>query len=336
MSQAQSSMLMVEPSEVSSMKKKRILICGASGFIGRNLFDNLSKRKDLDVWGTYFRHKFSSPKLIRVDLTRKSSVMSLLAGFDVVIQAAAVTSGAKDTVERPFIHITDNLIMNSLVLEAAYKNKVNHFIFLSCTVMYPVNTGRAVREADLDLNEKIYGKYFGGGWMKVYSEKLCEFYSRISDMDFTVIRHSNIYGPWDKFDLEKSHVFGATVTKVMKAKNGQPIEVWGDGSDERDLLYIDDLVDFVEQSLKRSKFKYEIFNVGLGKSISIRELVEKIIAASGKQLKIKFSKSKPTIGTKLTISISKAHKLVDWQPRVDIDNGIKRTLSWYKIHFGES
>lgn len=329
-------MLMEERSEVSRMKKKRILICGASGFIGRNLFERFSENNDFEVWGTYFKNSFKkNKKLLKVDLTNRKQVERLIANFDVVVQAAAVTSGARDIVEKPYIHITDNLIMNSLILEAAYLAKISQFIFLSCTVMYEPNTGRVTSESDLDLNAQMYGKYFGGGWMKVYVEKLCEFYSKISEMKFTIIRHSNIYGPWDKFDFQKSHVFGASIAKVMKAKSGQKIEVWGDGRDQRDLLYIDDLVDFIDKIIKKQQFKFEVFNVGLGQSISVRELVKKIITQSGKELKINFAKSKPTIGTKLTISIAKAQRLVEWQPKVDIDEGIKKTLSWYKNQFLE-
>ena len=85
------------------------------------------------------------------------------------------------------------------------------------------------------------------GNTKVYVEKMCEFFSRLGKTKHTVLRHSNMYGPHDKYDLEKSHVFGATVTKVMNSTDGK-VNVWGTGEEKRDLLYVGDLVDFIVPS----------------------------------------------------------------------------------------
>ena len=308
--------------------KKKILICGASGFIGRNLFETLSKRNDLDVWGTYLTEKFSdNPNIIRVDLTQKEEVIRATKDFDIIIQAAAVTSGAKDIIERPDIHITDNLIMNSLIFQAAYDNHIKQVIFFSCTVMYP-SSKLPVKEKDLDLNSEMYEKYFGAGWTKVYMEKLCEFYSRLGRTKFTVIRHSNIYGPYDKYDLEKSHVFAATIMKIMNAKDNK-IVVWGAGIEERDLLYVSDLMDFVELVLEKQDYSFDLFNVGLGIAISVDSLVKKIISLSGKNLAIEYDKTKPTIATKLVLDISKAKEKFGWKPKISLDEGIKKTLDWY-------
>ncbi|KKQ56620.1 MAG: hypothetical protein US74_C0013G0015 [Parcubacteria group bacterium GW2011_GWA2_38_13] len=308
--------------------KKKILICGASGFIGRNLFETLSKRNDLDVWGTYLTEKFSdNPNIIRVDLTQKEEVIRATKDFDIIIQAAAVTSGAKDIIERPYIHITDNLIMNSLIFQAAYDNHIKQVIFFSCTVMYP-SSKLPVKEKDLDLNSEMYEKYFGAGWTKVYMEKLCEFYSRLGRTKFTVIRHSNIYGPYDKYDLEKSHVFAATIMKIMNAKDNK-IVVWGAGIEERDLLYVSDLMDFVELVLEKQDYSFDLFNVGLGIAISVDSLVKKIISLSGKNLAIEYDKTKPTIATKLVLDISKAKEKFGWKPKISLDEGIKKTLDWY-------
>ena len=120
---------------------------------------------------------------------------------------------------------------------------------------------------------------------------------RISDIRFTVIRHSNIYGPHDKFDLKRSHVFGATVSKVMTAE--KKVMVWGDGSEKRDLLYVDDLCSFVDMSIINQKSQFEVFNCGLGEAVSIRELVERIIIHSGKNLEIEYDLSRPSIKTSL-------------------------------------
>lgn len=312
------------------MKKKKVLVTGASGFIGRNIFEFLSERKDLEVFGTYHTDKLfgRNSHIIKADFTRKDDTLKVTKGMDLLIQCAATTSGAKDTITRPYYHVTDNVIMNSLLFQSAYENNVSHVIFFSCTTMYPM-INRPVKESDLNLNDEMFDKYFGVGWAKVYLEKLCEFYSRLGKTKYTVIRHSNIYGPYDKYDLEKSHVFGATVTKVMTAENSA-ITVWGDGKEERDLLYISDLVNFVEVAIAQQKSRFDIFNVGLGESVSISDLVSKIIKISGKKIKIVYDKTKPTISTKLVLDISKVKKQFGWYPKVDIDRGIKMTLEWYK------
>lgn len=314
------------------MKKKKILVYGASGFIGRNLFETLSKRKDFEVFGTYRTNRFSANKrLFRVDLTRKKETVAAAKGMDIVIHAAAITAGVKDVVSRPYIFVTDNAVINAHALQAAYDNGVAHFIFLSCSVMYQPDTRKPVKESDFDMREELHGNYFGPGWTKVYAEKLCEFYSRLGKTKFTVIRHSNIYGPYDKYDLERSHVFGATIAKVLAARD--EVFVWGAGREERDFLHVDDLVRFVECSFSAVRPPFDLVNVGIGKPVSVRTLVRKAITASGKSLAIRYDVSKPTIPTRLFLDIAKARKEYGWTPRISVDEGIASTIAWYRKAF---
>ena len=313
--------------------REKILVCGATGFIGRNIVELLAKRDDFDVYGTYLNTKpLDNPRIqmIQADLTNKEDVNRVLkGGVDILIQAAATTSGAKDIVTKPYYHVTDNAVMNSLLFRAAYDYEVSHVVFFSCATMYqPRDT--PVKETDFDANEEMYPSYFGVGWTKVYIEKMCEFYSRIGNTKYTVIRHSNIYGPYDKFDLEKSHVFGATMTKVMTAEAGAKIVVWGTGEEERDLLYITDLVGFVKLAIEKQESKFELYNVGYGSSISVSNLVKKIIACSEKDIEIEYDLSKPTIKTKLSLDITRAKNSLVWFPKVSLDEGIRKTMEWYK------
>ncbi|HLI20074.1 MAG TPA: NAD-dependent epimerase/dehydratase family protein, partial [Stellaceae bacterium] len=220
--------------------RRKILICGATGFIGRNLTEHFAALGDWDVHALrWTRDEYACPGVTwhRADLRRVEDVERVVAGCDVIIQAAATTSGAKDILTRPYIHTTDNAVMNSLLLRAAYEAKVRHFVFFSCSIMYP-SREKPLAEDDWDAGVPLAPNYFAAGWSKIYIEKMCEFYSRLGVTRHTVIRHSNIYGPYDKFDLERSHVFGATVTKVMTAEDGA-IQVWGSGEEARDLLYVD-------------------------------------------------------------------------------------------------
>jgi nucleoside-diphosphate-sugar epimerase len=248
--------------------------------------------------------------------------------MDVIIQAAAITSGIKDVSENPHKIIADNAVMNSLIFRSAFDHAVSHVVFLSCTVMYH-SSDVPLKEIDFDANREIYPNYFGAAWNKVYLEKMCEFYSRLGRNKYTAIRHSNIYGPYDKYDLEKSHVLGATITKVMTAKDGKII-VWGTGEEERDLLYVSDLVKFVELAIAKQKNPFELYNVGYGSSISIKDLVNKIIDCSNKQLIAEHDLSKPSNKTALCLDCEKAKEELDWEPRISLEEGIQKTIEWYK------
>lgn len=314
--------------------RKKVLVCGASGFLGNHVFSELSGHPDLEVKGTFLTNRYNridpnDRRLIKADLTCKETVKSLISEeWDIIVQMAANSSGAKDIVERPYIHITDNVIMNALLFQTAHDHHVNHVIFPSCTVMYP-NSDRLLKETDIDLNLGFYPKYFGGAWMKVYCEKLCEFYSRLGHTRYTIIRHSNIYGPNDRFDPERSHVCGANINRVMRARDNDKIVVWGEGTETRDFLFVDDLVDFIRLVIARQDYSFDIFNVGYGISFTVKEWIEKIIRRSGKSLTIEFDSAKPTIYTRISLDISKARNKFGWTAKVSPDIGLSKTISWF-------
>ena len=313
------------------MDRKRILICGATGFIGRNMAEHLSQQEEYYVMGTYFKSQpYDCPNLdwVEADLTDVETVAGITKNVDILIQAAATTSGSKDIVNEPYIHVTDNAIMNSLIFRSAFANGVSNLVFFSCTVMYQSGE-KPLREIDFDANQKLIPNYFGVGWTKVYLEKMSEFYSRLGQTKYTVFRHSNIFGPYDKYDLEHSHVFGATVAKIMATEKGH-ITVWGIGEEERDLLYVSDLVHAVDLALKKQKHDFRLYNIGSGSSIAIKNLVAKIINASGRNLSIKYDTTKPTIKTKLCLDCGLALKELGWQPKISLEEGIFKTLEWYK------
>jgi nucleoside-diphosphate-sugar epimerase len=265
---------------------------------------------------------------VKADLTNPADVERVVAGIDVIVQAAATTSGSKDITTRPYIHVTDNAVTNSLLFRSAYDHKVKHVVFFSCVVMLQ-SSDTALDEQAFDANREMHPRYFGAGWTKVYLEKMCEFYSRLGTTKYTAIRHSNIYGPYDKFDLERSHVFGATVTKVMTAKDGK-ITVWGTGEEERDLLYADDLADFVACAMDRQQAAFGLYNCGYGASIAIKDLVRKIIDASGRPLRIEYDLSQPTIKTALFLDCGKAERDLGWRKKTTLDEGIARTVAWWR------
>lgn len=312
----------------------RILITGCSGFIGRNLFQYFRKLPGLEVWGT-FHTQFSQlqENVLRVDLTEKGEAERAISRInpDVLIHAAAVSAGARYIKESPQALITDSMIMNTRILEAAYACGVRHVILLSCTVLYPMNFPRPVRESDFDYSS-IHSLYFGGAVVKVALEGLAKFYADLGGMNVTVVRHSNIYGPHDKFNSDKSHMFAAKISEVMRAENGSDIVIWGGGQERRDLLHVFDLVEFISLAVHRRTWRYEVFNVGLGKAYSVAEIVEKIVSLSGKDLHTAFDVSKPNLPVSLSLDISKARGLLGWQPKISLEEGINLTIDWYRVN----
>src|SRR3989338_8263269 len=165
------------------MKKRRILVCGATGFIGRNIAEYLTSRNDLEVYGVYLKSeplKEQRIKMIKADLTVKNEVDRVVKGVDIIIQAAATTSGSKDIVTKPYIHVTDNAVMNSYLFRCAFEHNVKHVLFFSCTVMYH-SSETALQESDFDANKDLHPRYFGVGNTKLYIEKMCDFFSRIGE-----------------------------------------------------------------------------------------------------------------------------------------------------------
>lgn len=316
------------------MAKKKVLVCGATGFIGRNVLDQFQNEDEYELYGVHLTREPDAVlrgrpnlKLIKADLRNADEVEKVVQGMDIIIQGAATTTGAKDTVERPFHHVTDNAVMNAFLFRAAHLSGVKHVIFFSCTTMYP-SSQELTKESD--FNHQIIDKYFGVGWTKVYNEKMAEFYSRLGKTRFTVIRHSNIYGPFDKYDLERSHVCGASVTKVMKAPEGGKVVVWGGGVEIRDMLYVDDLIKFVRAVLTKQTTPFELVNVGAGTGISIRDMVGVIAKTSGKNINIEYDTSKPTIPFDLILNVDRAKQLFGWVPETSFEEGMKKTLAWYR------
>jgi GDP-L-fucose synthase len=310
------------------MKKKKILVLGASGFIGKNIALNLSKNKKNSVSGTYFKNKviIKNVRMIKSNLTLRKDVDKVIKGNDIVIQAAATTSGAKDIIQKPYIHVNDNSIINSMITRACFNYKIKHVVFFSCSIMYNPYSKKLQKEENIDV-KKIYDGYFGAAHMKIFVENMCKFYSNLGRNRYTVIRHSNVYGPHDKFSLEKSHVLAGTINKVFSSK--KEVVVWGDGKEKRDLIYISDLVDFVKIVIKKQKNKFGLYNVGSEKLISINELTDKIIKISNKNLKKINDLSKKNLKTYICLDCSKAKKEFKWRPKINLDIGIKKTIKWY-------
>ena len=306
----------------------KIVICGATGFIGQNLL-NYFDNGDNEIIAIFNKRKplknFSKNVIwFKADLRIPCSLKKIIKNTDLFLQFAATTSGSRDIIQRPYIHVTDNAVINSYLLRECFENNVRHFIFPSCTVM--LQSKEDQKEKEFDQNLEMHKSYYGVANTKVYIEKMCKFYSDLG-LKTTVIRHTNVYGPNDKFDLEKSHVLGATLRKVQLAKDGDILDVWGSGKARRDFLYVDDLMDFINKAYFNQKDKYQLFNCGMGSSISINELVDLVIRISGKKITFRNDLSKPDIATALSLNCEKAFNLLSWKNKTSLEDGVFKTYA---------
>jgi|SRR3989344_1708002 len=311
-------------------KNKRILVAGGAGFIGTNLilklFENKAKVR-ATIHNAPPQIKNSKIEFVKADLTNPADCKRIVENIDYVFMCAANTSGAAVIEKTPLVHVTPNVIMNSLMLETAHKAGVKKFLFMSSNTVYPL-TDYAVKETD--VNYLLYEKYFSVGWMKLFSEKMCEMYAtKIKNPMITVIvRPGNIYGPYDHFDLENSHVIPALIRKVVERQ--KPLEVWGDGKDIKDFIYVEDLVEGLMLALEKIN-KFDQINIGGGKPVTVRQVLKAILNADNfKNPKIVFNSSKPTMIPIRLININKAKKILGFTSKTSIKDGIKRTVDYYK------
>src|SRR3989344_1066574 len=316
---------------MSFFKSKKVLVSGGAGFVGSNVINKLLTF-DADIYATYHvklpQIKDRKIKYIKSDLTQKKECLGVTKKMDYIFMCAANTSGAAVIEKTPLVHVTPNVLMNTLMLETAYEVKVKKFLFISSNAVYPP-FDHPVKEDEIMKGEP-YEKYFPVAWMKRFSEIICEMYAtRIKDpMKVVVVRPANIYGPYDDFAWETSHVVPALIRKVVERHN--PIEVWGDGKDIKDLIYAEDLIDGMILAMIKINDFYPV-NIGTGKPVSVKQVLDTILKVDGYAgAKIAFNKSKPTMIPKRLINVHLAKKLLNFKAKTSLEDGIKKTVDWYR------
>ena len=313
------------------LKNKNTLVLGGSGFIGSNLINALTKYSS-NLRGTYLNNqpRITNPNIewVKADLTDPNIYKRLMQNIDYVFIAAAYTRGASVIVNSPMDLVTQNIVMNSYIYDYCFKYKIEKVLFISSSVVYPdrENDSMIENQSMLDNPPNIY---FPVGWMKRYSELLAKTYSeKISDgFKSIIIRPSNLYGPYDNFDPKESHVIPSLIRRVVNKET--PFEIWGNGKDQRDFIYIDDFIEGIINAFNTNE-KYLDLNLSSNKNYSINDVLENLFEIEKYYPEVKYDLSKPqTIKTR-KISNSKAVKLINFKPKYSLTDGLNKTLEWYK------
>jgi GDP-L-fucose synthase len=309
----------------------RILVAGGAGFIASNLLCKLIQIPNFRIRSTIHNNppQVNDGRInyYRCDLRNQADCLKACENIDCVVMCAANTSGAAVIEQNPLSHVTPNVIMNSLMLEAAYKCGVKKFIFLSSNTVYPPGN-HAMKESDCDGD--MFEKYYCVGWMKRFTEIMCNMYaSKIRNpMNTIVIRPGNCYGEYDDFEYETAHVIPSLIRKAFERQD--PFEVWGDGKDVKDFIYVGDLVDGIIKTITDIN-SCSTINIAGGESYSIKQILEYIFNTSEFHPNVEFNSNKPSMIPERYIDISYARSM-GIVPQISLEEGISRTYKWYASH----
>jgi len=245
-----------------------------------------------------------------------------------VFLAAAKVGGIIANNEYPADFIRDNLMIQTNVIDAAYRNGVKKLLFLGSTCIYPKFAPQPLKEEYL-LTGELEPTNEPYAIAKIAGIKMCQSYNRQYGTKYISVMPTNLYGPNDNFDLHTSHVLPALIRKFHEAKvnNAPYVEVWGTGTPRREFLYSDDLADACVFLMKNYEDS-EIINIGVGEDISIKELAEKIKNVVGYQGEIKFDTTKPDGTPRKLVDVSKINAL-GWKASISLDEGLRKAYQWF-------
>ena len=266
-----------------------------------------------------------------LDLTEQTAVREFFRRERpaVVIMAAALVGGIHANASRPAEFIRDNLLIQDVVIDAAYRANVAKFVFLGSSCIYPKMAPQPMKEeylltGPLELTNEWYAI------AKIAGLKMCQAYRRQYGFSAISLMPTNLYGPGDNFDLQNSHVLPALIRRFHEAKvRGDPtITIWGTGAPRREFLHVDDMADAVVY-LMNNYDDEQIVNVGWGEDITIRELAEMIAVVAGFKGQIKFDVSKPDGPPRKLLDTSRLTAL-GWRPKIKLRTGIESAYAWFK------
>ena len=303
-------------------KNSKIYVAGHRGLVGSAIVRKLQKEGYTNL---ILRTKSE------LDLRDQRAVKNFFSTElpEYVILCAAKVGGILWNSTNPAEFIYDNLIIQTNVIDAAYRSGAKKLLFLGSACIYPKITPQPIKEEYL-LTAPLEPSNEGYALAKIAGLRMCEYYRRQYDFNAISCMPANLYGVNDNFIPEHGHVIPGIITKMHDAmKNGDnSIECWGDGTPTREFLYVDDLADACFWLMQNYNEK-EFVNIGSDEELSIKELVNKLTKAFGFTGKVVWNKDKPNGQPRRKLDNIKLKKL-GWKSKTSFDDGLKLTIDWYK------
>lgn len=314
---------------MSQLHGKKIYLAGHNGMVGSAIHRRLTAAGYQNIVTRNYPE---------IDLIRQTEVEDLFEKEkpELVIVAAAKVGGivANNTYRAQFIY--ENLMIEANIIHAAYKNNVEKLIFLGSSCIYPKLALQPLKEEYLltGLLEQTNEPY---AIAKIAGIKLCESYYRQYGANFFSVMPTNLFGYYDNFNLETSHVLPALMRKFHEAKTEgkSSVELWGTGKPLREFMFVDDLADAIFYLMEKIEAKdlYEQglthINIGTGEDLTIAEVAELIKKIVGFTGEIIYDSTKPDGTPRKLMDVSRLHNL-GWKHKTSLEEGIKKTYEWYR------
>lgn len=302
-------------------KEKKILVTGGTGFLGLNLVKSLNELHPKIIL---------TPSSKDYDLRLKENCNEITKDVDIVFHLAAHVGGIGLNKEKPGELFYDNLLMGTYLIDEARKNGVEKFVSLGTICSYPKITDQPIKEEFLweGFPEEVTSAYGLSKKMQIVQSMA---YKQQYDFNSITIFVTNLYGPFDNFNGNTSHVIPSIIQKIWNAKNDNQnfVELWGDGTPTRDFLYCDDASNGLILATEKYE-KTEPLNLGSESEVSINELAHLVMELMNIDLKIIWNAKMPNGQPRRCVSYAKAKKEIDFQPSISLKEGLKKTIQWFE------
>ncbi len=306
------------------LTQKKILITGAHGFVGKHLVKNLLEKRGVP------KENLFTPSQEELDLRKWEDCQKAVAGQQIVIHLAAKVGGIGYNMANPGELFYDNLMMGANLMEAGRQAGIEKFVGVMTVCAYPKFTPVPFKEEDLwnGYPEETNAPY---GIAKKMMLVQADAYRKQYGFNAISLLPVNMYGPGDTFDPERSHVVSALVKKFYDAKKeGRDfVEIWGTGKASREFLYVEDGAEAIILATEKYD-KSDPVNIGVGKEMTIKELVETISQLTNFKGEIRWDTTKPDGQPRRMLDTSRAKNEFGFEAKNDFMEGLKRTIEWYE------
>ena len=301
----------------------KIYVAGNTGLVGSAIIRMLK--------GKGFNNIISSPSS-HWDLTVQSRVDQFfrINQPEYVFLAAAKVGGIGANSESPAHFIYDNLMIQTNIIDSAYRYGVKKLIFLGSSCIYPKFPKIPITEDQL-MTSALEPSNDAYAIAKIAGIKMCQAYRQQYGFDAIAVMPTNLYGPNDNFDINSGHVLPSLIAKFhggLSHSEHYIINLWGDGSPKREFLHVDDLAEALYICMERYNSE-EIINIGTGEDVTIKELAEIIVDVTGYKNYYQWDSSKPNGTPRKVLNVDKM-KSLGWEPKISLREGIESTYEWYK------